>query len=77
MTINSAANVIYSANQMGRVQFQQGPPCRCPGGQGLAAALRDDQSLALGLNTHAGQLTNGPVSTAVGIDSVDPAAALA
>ena len=33
-------------------------------------ALRDDHSLALGLNTHAGQLTNGPVGDAVGIESV-------
>ncbi len=29
-------------------------------------------SLALGLNTHAGQLTNGPVGEAVGIDAVRP-----
>jgi alanine dehydrogenase len=38
--------------------------------KGWQAALREDRSLALGLNTHAGQLTNGPVGTAVGIDSV-------
>jgi alanine dehydrogenase len=38
--------------------------------KGWQAALRADRSLALGLNTHAGQLTNAPVGTAVGIDSV-------
>ena len=36
--------------------------------KGWQQALRDDRSLALGLNTHAGQLTNGPVGEAVGID---------
>jgi alanine dehydrogenase len=39
--------------------------------KGWAQACRDDHSLALGLNTHAGQLTNGPVGDAVGIDTVD------
>ena len=39
--------------------------------KGWAQACRDDRSLALGLNTHAGQLTNGPVGEAVGIDAVD------
>ncbi len=38
--------------------------------KGWQQALRDDKSLALGLNTHAGQLTNGPVGDAVGIESV-------
>src|SRR5690242_11234244 len=38
--------------------------------RGWAQACRDDASLALGLNTHAGQLTNGPVGEAVGIDAV-------
>lgn len=38
--------------------------------KGWAQALRDDRSLALGLNTHAGQLTNAPVGDAVGIESV-------
>jgi hypothetical protein len=38
--------------------------------KGWQQALRDDRSLALGLNTHAGQLTNGPVGDAVGIESV-------
>jgi alanine dehydrogenase len=39
--------------------------------KGWQQALRDDRSLALGLNTHAGQLTNAPVGEAVGIESVD------
>jgi alanine dehydrogenase len=38
--------------------------------KGWAQACRDDHSLALGLNTHAGQLTNAPVGEAVGIDAV-------
>ena len=43
---------------------------RGDGRQGLEQACRADRSLALGLNTHAGQLTNGPVGEAVGIDAV-------
>jgi alanine dehydrogenase len=39
--------------------------------KGWGHACRDDHSLALGLNTHAGRLTNGPVGDAVGIDAVD------
>jgi alanine dehydrogenase len=39
--------------------------------KGWAQACRDDRSLALGLNTHAGQLTNKPVGEAVGIDTVE------
>jgi alanine dehydrogenase len=38
--------------------------------KGWQQACRDDASLALGLNTHAGQLTNAPVGEAVGIDAV-------
>jgi len=38
--------------------------------KGWQQALRDDHSLALGLNTHAGSLTNGPVAEAHGRDSV-------
>ena len=38
--------------------------------KGWEQACRDDHSLALGLNTHAGQLTNGPVGEAVGIEAV-------
>jgi alanine dehydrogenase len=38
--------------------------------KGWQQACRDDRSLALGLNTHDGQLTNGPVGEAVGIDAV-------
>ena len=36
--------------------------------KGWQAALRDDPSLALGLNTHAGELTYEPVATAHGLD---------
>ena len=38
--------------------------------KGWLQACKDDRSLALGLNTHAGDLTNGPVGEAVGIDSL-------
>lgn len=38
--------------------------------KGWQQACRGDRSLALGLNTHAGQLTNGPVGAAVGIEAV-------
>jgi alanine dehydrogenase len=38
--------------------------------KGWAQACRDDHSLALGLNTHAGLLTNAPVGQATGIASV-------
>jgi alanine dehydrogenase len=38
--------------------------------KGWQQACLDDRSLALGLNTHAGQLTNAPVGEAVGIDAV-------
>jgi alanine dehydrogenase len=38
--------------------------------KGWKQACLDDHSLALGLNTHAGQLTNAPVGEAVGIDAV-------
>ena len=39
--------------------------------KGWVRACRDDHSLALGLNTHGGQLTNAPVGEATGIDAVD------
>ena len=39
--------------------------------KGWKRAMREDRSLALGLNTHAGQLTNAPVAEAVGIESVE------
>jgi alanine dehydrogenase len=39
-------------------------------GKGWEKALRDDASLAMGLNTQAGQLTNEPVGRAVGIESI-------
>jgi alanine dehydrogenase len=45
--------------------------------KGWAQACRDDHSLALGLNTHNGQLTNAPVGEAVGIDAVALDSALA
>jgi alanine dehydrogenase len=38
--------------------------------KGWQAACREDDALALGLNTHAGQLTNGPVGTAHEMESV-------
>jgi alanine dehydrogenase len=38
--------------------------------KGWAQACRADHSLALGLNTYDGKLTNGPVGEAVGIDAV-------
>jgi alanine dehydrogenase len=45
--------------------------------KGWQQACRDDRSLALGLNTHAGELTNGPVAEAVGIEAVSLDGALA
>ncbi|WP_309648163.1 alanine dehydrogenase [Nocardioides sp.] len=45
--------------------------------KGWQGACRGDASLALGLNTHAGLLTNTPVGEAVGIDAVDLDAVLA
>ena len=38
--------------------------------KGWAQACKDDHSLALGLNTHDGNLTNAPVGEAVGIEAV-------
>jgi alanine dehydrogenase len=38
--------------------------------KGWQQACRDDRSLALGLNTHAGRLTNAAVGEAVGIEAV-------
>jgi alanine dehydrogenase len=38
--------------------------------KGWQQACRDDHSLALGINTHDGRLTNGPVGEAVGMESV-------
>ena len=37
--------------------------------KGWQQACRDDRSLALGVNTHAGALTNSPVGSALGIDT--------
>jgi alanine dehydrogenase len=39
--------------------------------KGWARALREDHSLALGLNTYAGRLTNRPVAEAHNLDHVD------
>lgn len=53
------------------------PYVRAIANHGWREALRADPALALGLNTHAGRLTNRPVGTAHGLDSIDLAAALA
>jgi alanine dehydrogenase len=45
--------------------------------KGWEQALRDDHSLALGLNTHDGNLTYGPVGEAHGMESVSLDAVLA
>jgi alanine dehydrogenase len=45
--------------------------------KGWQQACRDDHSLALGLNTHGGRLTNEPVGEAVGIDAISPDEVLA
>ncbi len=45
--------------------------------KGWVDACRADHSLALGLNTHDGMLTNVPVGEAVGIDAVSPDEVLA
>ena len=45
--------------------------------RGWREALRTDGALALGLHSHAGALTNGPVGEAHGIDAVTPEAVLA
>ncbi|MEW2429787.1 alanine dehydrogenase [Micromonospora sp. NPDC047644] len=45
--------------------------------QGWRAALRNDPALALGLNTHAGQVTYGPVAEAHGMDVLPLAEVLA
>jgi alanine dehydrogenase len=45
--------------------------------RGWRAALAADPALALGLNTHEGQLTNAPVAAAHGYEAVSVASALA
>ena len=45
--------------------------------KGWDQACRDDHALALGLNTHQGEVTNGPVAEAHGMESVSLEAALA
>ncbi len=44
--------------------------------KGWAQACRDDRSLALGLNTHRGEITNGPVAEAHGLEATSLDAAL-
>jgi len=44
---------------------------------GARAACARDAALALGLNTHAGHVTNAPVAEFLGIAFVDPSVALA
>jgi len=44
--------------------------------KGWQQSCRDDHSLALGLNTHQAQITNGPVAEAHGLESVSLEAAL-
>ncbi|HNM96380.1 MAG TPA: alanine dehydrogenase [Marmoricola sp.] len=44
--------------------------------KGWEQACRDDHSLSLGLNTHAGKLTNKPVGVAHDMDAIDPAEVL-
>jgi len=43
---------------------------------GVAGACARDHALALGLNTHAGAVTNGPVAEFLGVPAVDPLTAL-
>ncbi len=43
---------------------------------GAAQAARRDPALALGVNTVAGQVTNGPVAEFLGVEAVDPLGAL-
>ncbi|MGA8845664.1 MAG: alanine dehydrogenase [Nocardioides sp.] len=45
--------------------------------KGWLQACRDDRNLALGLNTHAGDLTNAPVGAAVGLEALSLDAVLA
>jgi alanine dehydrogenase len=45
--------------------------------KGWQQACHDDRSLALGVNTHQGEITNGPVAEAHGLESVTLDAALA
>ena len=45
--------------------------------KGWQQACRDDHSLSLGLNTHAGKVTNGPLGEAHGMDAVALEEALA
>ena len=53
------------------------PYVRAIANHGWREALRSDPSLALGLNTHDGMVTNAAVGTAHGLDSIELADALA
>jgi alanine dehydrogenase len=53
------------------------PYVRAIAALGWKNALRADAALALGLNTHAGSVVNGPVATAHGLEHLDLAAVLA
>ena len=53
------------------------PYVRAIANRGWREALRADAALALGLNTHDGQVTNEPVGTAHGMPSVELSSALA
>ena len=44
---------------------------------GVGEACRRDQALSLGLNAHAGEVTNGPVAEFLAVEAVDPLVALA
>jgi alanine dehydrogenase len=53
------------------------PYVRSVAGRGWRDALRADDALALGLNTHAGSVVNEPVARAHGLEHLDLATALA
>jgi alanine dehydrogenase len=53
------------------------PYVRAIANHGWRGALRADPSLALGLNTHAGAVTNDAIGSAHGLESIQLAAALA
>jgi alanine dehydrogenase len=52
------------------------PYVRSVANRGWRAALSDDASLALGLNTHGGSVTNGAVASALGLESSSVSEAL-
>jgi alanine dehydrogenase len=52
------------------------PYVRAIADKGWRAALEADRTLLAGLNTHAGQVTQPAVASALGLESVDPAVAM-